>query len=159
MRWIPSRHNFFLHVDVLSEVFRGKFDDGLKAVFRHNQLKFHGDLAPLADPRAFARWRRTLFRHDWVVYAKPPFGGPEHALRYLSGYGVARMLVAQPHPDPMSRVPLLARRFYVRSQHLLDVFLQRAQSRRFSDHRFSFGRNRAGKRLPHHPPVHTVLRR
>jgi Putative transposase/Transposase zinc-binding domain len=86
MRWIPSRHNFFLHVDVLSEVFRGKFDDGLKAVFRHNQLEFHGDLAPLVDPRAFARWRRTLFRHDWVVYSKPPFGGPEHALRYLSGY-------------------------------------------------------------------------
>jgi hypothetical protein len=85
-RWISSRSSFFLPVKVLSRVFRGKFDDGLKAAFCHNQLKFHGDLAPLADPRAFARWRRTLFRHDWVVYAKPPFGGPEHALRYLSGY-------------------------------------------------------------------------
>ena len=41
---------------------------------------------PLAEPRSFAAWLRSLFRHDWVVYAKPPFGGPEHALRYLSGY-------------------------------------------------------------------------
>jgi hypothetical protein len=86
LRWIPSRNTFFLPVDALSEVFRGKFEDGLKAAFRHNQLKFRGDLAPLTNPRAFARWCRTLFRHKWVVYAKPPFGGPEHALRYLSAY-------------------------------------------------------------------------
>jgi len=86
MHWIPAPRAFFLAVEALSEVFRGKFDDGLKAAFRHNKLEFHGDLAPLAAPRAFARWRRSLFRHDWVVYAKPPFGGPEHALRYLSGY-------------------------------------------------------------------------
>jgi hypothetical protein len=86
MHWIPSRHTFFLPVKALSRVFRGKFNDELKAAFSHNKLEFHGDLAPLAAPRAFARWRRSLFRHDWVVYAKPPFGGPEHALRYLSGY-------------------------------------------------------------------------
>jgi hypothetical protein len=40
----------------------------------------------LADPRRFAAWLRTLFRHDWVVYAKHPFGGPEHVLRYLGAY-------------------------------------------------------------------------
>jgi hypothetical protein len=86
MHWIPSRHTFFLPVKALSRVFRGKFDDGLKAVFHLNKLGFHGDLAPLAAPRAFAAWTRSLYRHKWVVYAKPPFGGPEHALRYLSGY-------------------------------------------------------------------------
>jgi hypothetical protein len=41
---------------------------------------------PLAEPRAFASWLRVLFRHDWVVYSKRPFGGPEHALRYLGAY-------------------------------------------------------------------------
>jgi hypothetical protein len=41
---------------------------------------------PLAHPRAFAAWLRVLFRHDWVVYSKPPFGGPEHVLRYLGAY-------------------------------------------------------------------------
>ena len=86
MHWIPSRHTFFLPVKALSRVFRGKFDDGLKAVVHLNKLGFHGDLAPLAAPRAFAAWTRSLYRHKWVVYAKPPFGGPEHALRYLSGY-------------------------------------------------------------------------
>jgi hypothetical protein len=86
MRWIPSRHTFFLPVKVLSRVFRGKFVAGLKNAFHQNKLEFYGYLAPLAEPRTFAAWLRSLFRHDWVVYAKPPFGGPEHALRYLSGY-------------------------------------------------------------------------
>jgi hypothetical protein len=86
MRWMPSRHRFFLPVKVLSRVFRGKFVAGLKTAFHHDKLEFYGYLAPLAEPRTFAAWLRSLFRHDWVVYAKPPFGGPEHALRYLSGY-------------------------------------------------------------------------
>jgi hypothetical protein len=73
-------------VKVLSRVFRGKFVAGLKTAFHHDKLEFYGYLAPLAEPRTFAAWLRSLFRHDWVVYAKPPFGGPEHALRYLSGY-------------------------------------------------------------------------
>jgi hypothetical protein len=73
-------------VKVLSRVFRGKFVAGLRAAFHEGSLEFYGTLAPLAQPRIFAAWLRLLFRHDWIVYAKPPFGGPEHALRYLSGY-------------------------------------------------------------------------
>jgi len=46
----------------------------------------HGFRAPLAEPHAFASWLRPLFRHDWVVYSKRPFGGPEHVLRYLGAY-------------------------------------------------------------------------
>jgi hypothetical protein len=84
--WISSGHRFFLPVKVLSRVFRGKFVAGLKTVFRQDKLAFYGHLAVLAEPRTFAAWLRSLFRHDWVVYAKPPFGGAEHALRYLSGY-------------------------------------------------------------------------
>jgi hypothetical protein len=85
-RWIGSRHRFFLPVKVLSRVFRGKFVVGLKSAFLQGKLEFYGHLTPLAEQRLFAAWLRSLFRHDWVVYAKPPFGGPEHALRYLSGY-------------------------------------------------------------------------
>ena len=84
--WISSRHRFFLPVKVLGRVFRGKFVAGLKTAFHHDKLAFYGHLASLSQPRLFAAWLRSLFRHDWVVYAKPPFGGPEHALRYLSGY-------------------------------------------------------------------------
>jgi len=85
-RWICSRRSFFLPVKVLGRIFRGKFVAGLKNAFQSGALQFHGHLLPLTEPRAFASWLRVLFRHDWVVYSKPPFGGPEHVLRYLGAY-------------------------------------------------------------------------
>jgi hypothetical protein len=71
---------------VLSRVFRGKFVAALRNAFHRGELQFHGRLAPLSQPRAFAAWLRVLFRHDWIVYSKRPFGGPEHVLRYLGAY-------------------------------------------------------------------------
>jgi hypothetical protein len=85
-RWISSHSSFFLPVKVLSRVFRGKFVAGLKGACRDGKLEFHGRLTALTEPRAFASWLRVLFRKDWVVYSKPPFGGPEHVLRYLGNY-------------------------------------------------------------------------
>ena len=85
-QWISSSRRFFLPIKVLSRVFRGKFITGLKAAFHAGDLHFHGTLLHLSHPRIFAAWLRTLFRHDWVVYAKRPFGSPEHALRYLGAY-------------------------------------------------------------------------
>jgi hypothetical protein len=73
-------------VKVLSRVFRGKFVDGLKKAFRKGKLVFAGDLQPLAQEAAFRFFLRSLFRDDWVVYAKPPFGGPLHVLHYLARY-------------------------------------------------------------------------
>src|SRR5246127_3959265 len=85
-RWIKPRYDFFLPVEVLSAVFRGKFHEALKRAFHDGKLNFHGDLKLLAQPKTFAAWLRPLFRNDWVVYAKRPFGGPEHVLRYLGRY-------------------------------------------------------------------------
>jgi hypothetical protein len=85
-RWIPSRYRFFPPVRVLRRVFRGKFVAALKRAFADGQLGFYGDLQLLAEAKAFASFLRPLFRHDWVVYCKPPFGGPEHVLRYLGRY-------------------------------------------------------------------------
>ncbi len=85
-RWIRPRHAFFLPVKVLSRVFRGKFTAGLKRAFRKRQLAFPGSLQPLAQERAFRSFLPSLFRQDWVVYAKPPFGGPQHVLHYLARY-------------------------------------------------------------------------
>jgi hypothetical protein len=85
-RWIPTRYSFFLPIKVLSRVFRGKFVAALKRAYSQGKLRFYGDLQPLAQPKIFSAWLRPLFRHDWVVYCKPPFGGPEHALRYLGAY-------------------------------------------------------------------------
>ena len=84
--WISSHDAFFLPVKVLGRVFRGKFVAALKRAFRDGQLNFHGGLEPLAQPKTFSSWLRTLFRKDWVVYSKRPFGGPEHVLHYLGRY-------------------------------------------------------------------------
>ena len=85
-RWVHARPSFFLPVKVLSRVFRGKVVTGLRGAFHAGTLKLPSDLQPLTDERAFAAWLRTLFRHDWVVYAKPPFGGPSYVLHYLARY-------------------------------------------------------------------------
>jgi len=84
--WVKSQNRFFLPLKVLSRVFRGKFVAGLKQALQNGQLNFHGNLAPLARPKTSAAWLRPLFRKDWVVYAKPPFGGPEYVLQYLGRY-------------------------------------------------------------------------
>jgi Putative transposase/Transposase zinc-binding domain len=86
-RWVaPARHGFFLSIRILSRVFRGKFCDGLKRLFRSHQLQFHGALRNLGSAKVFHQFLRSLFRQDWVVYAKHPFGGPEHVLHYLARY-------------------------------------------------------------------------
>jgi len=84
--WIHPRYPFFLPIKVLSKVFRGKFVDGLKRAVRHGRLTFAGAIARMAEPKCFGAFLRTLFRQDWVVYAKPAFGGPEQVLRYLGRY-------------------------------------------------------------------------
>lgn len=85
-RWIHPRYPFFLPVKALSRVFRGKFVAGLKHAFHKRELVFPGLLKPLAEEKAFRAFLRLLFCQDWVVYAKPPFGGPRHVLQYLARY-------------------------------------------------------------------------
>ena len=84
--WVHPRSGFFLPVRVLSRVFRGKFIAGLKQLVRTGKLVFAGKLKPLANPKAFSSFLRLLFRKDWIVYAKAPFGGPDHVLHYLARY-------------------------------------------------------------------------
>lgn len=85
-RWVACRPGFFLPVRVLSRVFRGKFLNLLRAAFDRGQLVFPGQLAPLAEATVFAKWLAPLYAKDWVVYAKPPFGGPGQVLKYLARY-------------------------------------------------------------------------
>ena len=85
-RWIDSSRRFFLPVKRLSRVFRDKFRDQLRELFKQDRLQFHGSLRPLASPAAFSDLLWQLGQKDWVVYAKPPFGGAEHVLNYLARY-------------------------------------------------------------------------
>ena len=71
---------------VLSRIFRGKFCAGLKRLYRRKRLRCAGPAATLASPQHFRQLLRRLHRQDWVVYAKPAFGGPTQVLRYLGRY-------------------------------------------------------------------------
>ena len=85
-RWISCKPGFFLHVRVLSRLFRRLFLEGLLALHRAEELAFFGDQIGLSQPQAFAAYLVPLRKKEWVVYAKPPFGGPEAVLAYLSRY-------------------------------------------------------------------------
>ncbi len=85
-RWVACRPGFFLPVKVLSRLFRRLFLEGLARLHQAGKLRFFGDLSELADPDTFQAYLAPLRKSDWVVYAKPPFGGPEAVLAYLSRY-------------------------------------------------------------------------
>jgi len=82
-RWIACRPSFFLPVRVLSRLFRRLFLQNLQDALEAGELRFFGKLAGMAKPTAFATGLDQLRRIEWVVYAKPPFGGPEQVLAYL----------------------------------------------------------------------------
>lgn len=85
-RWIACRKGFFLPVRVLSRLFRRLFLEKLAAAHARGRLGFFGELAGLAQREAFAAHLAPLRRAEWVVYAKPPFGGPAAVLAYLARY-------------------------------------------------------------------------
>jgi predicted Zn-ribbon and HTH transcriptional regulator len=85
-RWISCLPGFFLPVQVLSRLFRRLFLEQLEDAFYRNELRFPGSIEPLRDAFAFDELLRSHEARDWVVYAKPPFGGAQRALEYLGRY-------------------------------------------------------------------------
>ena len=84
--WIPARSRYLFPVKAMSRVFRGKLLDGLARLYDRQELDLDGRCASLADPASFNQLKDQLYRKEWVVYAKPPFGGPEHVFQYLGRY-------------------------------------------------------------------------
>lgn len=85
-RWIACRRNFLLPVRVLARLFRRLFLEYLERAFEADELSFFGALAPLRDRRVLLRHLRPARKSKWVVYAKPPFAGPEQVLSYVARY-------------------------------------------------------------------------
>ena len=85
-RWVSCRPGFFLPVRVLGRLYRGKCLALLRQAFAQGRLSFQGYLAPLADAEAFAAHLEPTYDTEWVVYAKPPFGGALQVLKYLARY-------------------------------------------------------------------------
>jgi len=85
-RWVACRNSFFLPVRVLSRLFRGLFLRGLNEAYAAGKLRFHGSVQPLVDPENFQTVLQGCRKAEWVVYSKPPFGGPQQVLDYLGRY-------------------------------------------------------------------------
>jgi hypothetical protein len=85
-RWISCRKNFFLPVPVLARLFRRLFLDYLRQAFEAGDLEFYSSLEPLRVGKVFLRHIAPARRKDWVVYAKPPFAGPDEVLKYVARY-------------------------------------------------------------------------
>jgi hypothetical protein len=85
-RWVAGRDGYFLPVRVLGKLFRGKFLDALHSAWKQGELDLAGRTAELGDPVRWAALKDRLYHKNWVVYAKPPFGGSEQVFRYLGRY-------------------------------------------------------------------------
>jgi len=85
-RWVSGRERYFLPVKVLGKLFRGKFLDALHRAWKKRELALGGSTAELSDPVAWSALKDRLYRKNWVVYAKRPFGGPEQVFSYLGRY-------------------------------------------------------------------------
>src|SRR5450755_4213658 len=109
-RWIHGRRRYLLPVKVLSRLFRRLFLEQLEAAYAAGQLQFFGELEGLRDPAAFTRSLAPVKNKEWVVYAKAPFGGPQHVLEYLGRYThrvaisnrrlCRYLLISGPYSDP-----------------------------------------------------------
>jgi len=84
--WVSLCPQWLFPVRALSLVFRAKFRDGLKQLFDQGELQFPASQPRLSNPVVFASWLRHLCRHQWIVYTKRPFGGPQAVLAYLCRY-------------------------------------------------------------------------
>ena len=84
--WKNSKKNFFIHVKVLSQIFRGKFLAALKTAYENEELKFEGEIKPLALIGNFKTLLNLLYKKDWVVYAKEPFKNASGIIKYLGNY-------------------------------------------------------------------------
>jgi hypothetical protein len=85
-RWVKGSTKFFLPVKVMGRLFRGKFLHALKKAYQEGRLQLEGTTQILQNPSAWIKFLHKLYSVDWVVFAKPPFGGPEHVFRYLGRY-------------------------------------------------------------------------
>lgn len=84
--WIPGRRRYFLPVAIIGKLFRGKFLHALHRAYKSGELTLAGSTAKLADPIAWSVLKDRLYRKNWIVYAKRPFGGAEHVFKYLGRY-------------------------------------------------------------------------
>jgi hypothetical protein len=76
-RWVPCKNNYLFNQEALSLVFRGKFIDRLTRAVHRGKLHVDGQYQP---------FKKSLYKHKWVVSVRPPIKQPQHVLEYLARY-------------------------------------------------------------------------
>ena len=136
-QWVSLGPRWLFSVRALSLVFRAKFRDGLQQLFDEGRLQFPKSEPRLSNPVAFARWRRRLCRHKWVVYTKRPFAGPQAVLAYLCRY-THRVAITNRRLEALDRpTGTITFRYkdYARGSQIRSMTLQRQEFlRRFCLH-------------------------
>lgn len=115
-RWVSCPRGFFLPVKMLSRLFRGKFLAFLKAAHQRGELTLAGRLQSLSSSAAFNAWLTPLYQKEWVVYAKPPWNGPQQALKYLARY-THRVAIANSRLESIDNDQITFRYKDYRRQH------------------------------------------
>ena len=151
-RWIACRPGFFLPVRVLSRLFRRLFLEQLSAAYHAGQLQFFGSQAALADPKAFKDHLAPLWKAEWVVYAKRPFGGPEAVLAYLSRY-THRVAIANSRLIAFNDAGVTFKWKDYRAKEQQRAKRDDARRRRVHP---PLPHPRAAQRVPPHPPLRPV---
>ncbi len=90
-QWLlPKKHrkgkNFFVHVNVISDLFKKKFLSYFDTAYKAGELKFVGKTEYLTGKQAYKKFKDDLYKTTWISYCKKPFGGPEQVLEYLGRY-------------------------------------------------------------------------
>ena len=88
-QWKACKKGFFLPVRVLSRLFRRLYMQGVRELYESTQLLCFGELTQTSGfehAGHFMAWCKQQQSMEWVVYAKPPFAGPQAVLKYLSRY-------------------------------------------------------------------------
>lgn len=85
-KWISCKKDFFIHIKILSALFRGKFLDYLKKAYKVGSLNFYGKIKAIEHPEKFKKYINKAYDKKWITYSKEPFANPEHVLKYLGRY-------------------------------------------------------------------------
>lgn len=93
-KWLPAKKrknklpgsHFFIHVNVISDLFRKKFLYYLKKSYEKRELHFEGTIKDLGASAEFKKLMNVLYSKKWITYCKEPFGGPKQVINYLGRY-------------------------------------------------------------------------
>jgi len=85
-KWCDKGSDFFLPVKVLSRVFRGKYMEAIKSLWKQEKLEFHGTAEKYRNHHNFKELLNLCYEKEWFPYCKKTFNGAQSVIKYLGKY-------------------------------------------------------------------------